>query len=132
LLEFCLDMMRSYLFARITVLVFFLGYQQVGLLAKNLFPKGFAIYQFLEIKRFYGGTGYDNVNAFQYILNYELSATGLGPVTNKNCIRKVKWQTQCVIAETATSPNVGLDLRVLNKFIDNCFDYYRETQGPIS
>ncbi|WP_246473960.1 SusC/RagA family TonB-linked outer membrane protein [Arenibacter arenosicollis] len=130
LLEFLFRYDGSYLFAKDNRFGFFPGVSAGWVVSEEpFFQKGLPFINFLKLRGSYGELGNDNVNAFQYISTYELSATGLGPVVTTAYESKVA--NPDVSWETATSRNVGFDLRILNNHLTIGFDYYRNTRADI-
>jgi len=120
----------SYLFPKNNRFGFFPGVSAGWIVSEeSFFKEGVSFINFFKLRGSWGQLGNDNVEPFQYIATYELSATGLGPVfttafENKVANPNISW-------ETATSKNVGFDLRTLNNRLTIGLDVYKNSRKDI-
>ncbi|WP_223883367.1 SusC/RagA family TonB-linked outer membrane protein [Arenibacter lacus] len=120
----------SYLFPENNRFGFFPGVSAGWVVSEEpFFQKAAPFINFFKLRGSYGQLGNDNVQPFQYIASYELSATGLGSVVttayeNKVANPNISW-------ETATSRNVGFDLRTFNNKVVVGFDLYKNSRSDI-
>jgi len=120
----------SYLFPKNNRFGFFPGVSAGWVVSEeSFFKNSLPFINFLKFRGSWGELGNDNVQPFQYIASYELSATGLGAVyttayESKVANPNISW-------ETATSRNAGFDLRTLNNKLTLGFDIYKNSRTDI-
>ncbi|MRI01476.1 SusC/RagA family TonB-linked outer membrane protein [Kriegella sp. EG-1] len=130
LVEFLFRYDGSYLFPEDNRFGFFPGVSAGYVVSKEpFFEKALPFIDYFKLRGSWGQLGNDNVSRFQYLNSYDLSATGLGStvttayesnVANPN----ITW-------ETATSQNIGFDLRVLDNRLTLGLDLYKNTREDI-
>ncbi len=130
LLEFLFRYDGSYLFARDNRFGFFPGVSAGWVASEEpFFENAFPFLDYFKLRGSWGQLGNDNVAAFQYISTYELSQTGLGATTSTAYESKVANPN--VSWETATSKNIGFDMRILDNHLTLGFDYFQNVRTDI-
>lgn len=120
----------SYLFPENNRFGFFPGVSAGWVVSEEpFFQKALPFINFFKLRGSWGQLGNDNVEPFQYISTYELSATGLGPVYTTAFESKVA--NPDISWETATSRNAGFDLRTWNSKLSLGFDIYKNSRSDI-
>ncbi len=120
----------SYLFPENNRFGFFPGVSAGWVVSEEpFFQKALPFINFFKLRGSWGQLGNDNVEPFQYIASYELSATGLGPVTTTAFESKVA--NPDISWETATSRNAGFDVRTWNSKLSLGFDIYKNSRSDI-
>ncbi|MGI9550534.1 MAG: SusC/RagA family TonB-linked outer membrane protein, partial [Aurantibacter sp.] len=130
LLEFLFRYDGSYLFPQDNRFGFFPGVSAGYVLSEEpFFQKALPFLDYFKLRGSWGQLGNDNVAAFQFLNAYELSATGLDAVTSTAFETNVANPN--ITWETATSQNIGFDLRTWNNKITLGFDLYKNTREDI-
>ena len=120
----------SYLFPKNNRFGFFPGVSAGWVVSEEpFFQKALPFINFFKLRGSWGQLGNDNVEPFQYIATYELSATGLGPVYTTAYESKVA--NPDISWETATSRNAGFDLRTWNSKLTLGLDVYKNSRSDI-
>jgi TonB-linked SusC/RagA family outer membrane protein len=96
---------------------------------ENFFRESIPWLDFFKLRGSWGQMGNDNVAAYQFNSSYELSFTSLESIVttaneNKVANPDVTW-------ETATSTNIGFDLKALDNKLSIGFDYFINTREDI-
>ncbi len=130
LLEFLFRYDGSYLFPENNRFGFFPGISAGYVVSQEpFFEKTFPFIDYFKLRGSWGQLGNDNVNAFQYLNAYDLSATGLGSTVTTAYERNVANPN--ITWETSTSRNIGFDLRVLDNRLTLGFDLYKNSREDI-
>jgi len=130
LLEFLFRYDGSYLFPENNRFGFFPGVSAGYVVSEEpFFQKALPFIDYFKLRGSYGQLGNDNVAAFQFLNAYELSATGLDAVTSTAYESNVANPN--ITWETATSQNIGFDLRTLNNKLTIGFDYFKNSREDI-
>ncbi|MEX0314374.1 MAG: TonB-dependent receptor [Allomuricauda sp.] len=130
LLELLFRYDGSDLFPRDTRFGFFPGASAGWIMSEEpFFQKAAPWLDFFKVRGSWGQMGNDRVDPYQFNASYELSFTGLESVVttateNKVANPNITW-------ETATSTNVGFDLKTLNNKLTVGFDYFINTREDI-
>ena len=96
---------------------------------EDFFKEALPWVDFFKLRGSWGKMGNDNVAAYQFNSSYELSFTGLGEVVTTAVENKVA--NPDITWETATSRNIGFDLKTLNNKLTFGFDYFKNTREDI-
>ncbi|WP_212748415.1 TonB-dependent receptor [Maribacter algarum] len=130
LLEFVFRYDGSYLFPEENRFGFFPGVSAGYVVSEeSFFQDALPFIDYFKLRGSWGQLGNDNVAAFQFLNAYELSATGLGPVVTTAFESNVANPN--ITWETATSQNIGFDLRTLNNRLTLGFDLYKNSREDI-
>lgn len=130
LLEFLFRYDGSYLFPKDNRFGFFPGVSAGYVLSEeSFFQKALPFIDYFKVRGSWGRLGNDNVDRFQYLDVYELSATSLDQVASTTFETNVANPN--ITWETATSRNIGFDLRALNNKISLGFDLYKNSREDI-
>ncbi|MEO9891535.1 TonB-dependent receptor [Aurantibacter sp.] len=130
LLEFLFRYDGSYLFPKDNRFGFFPGVSAGYVISKEpFFEKSLPFIDYFKLRGSYGQLGNDNVSRFQYLNSYELSATGLGSTVSTAYESNVANPN--ITWETATSRNIGFDLRTLNNKLSLSLDLYKNSREDI-
>jgi TonB-linked SusC/RagA family outer membrane protein len=130
LVEFLFRYDGSYLFPKENRFGFFPGVSAGYVLSEEpFFQKALPFFDYFKLRGSWGQLGNDNVLPFQYLNAYELSQTGLGPVVTTAYESNVANPN--ITWETATSQNIGFDLRTWNNKISLGLDFYKNSRSDI-
>lgn len=130
LLEFLFRYDGSYLFPEDNRFGFFPGASGGWIVSEETFFKeALPIFDFFKIRVSYGKMGNDHTSAFQYLAGYGSSATGLESVVST--VYETKVANPNITWETATSTNIGFDLKMFDRRLSVGFDYFNNTREDI-
>ena len=130
LVEFLFRYDGSYLFPKENRFGFFPGIS-AGWVAteEQFFQKALPFFDYFKVRASYGQLGNDNVDAFQYLNTYNLSQTGLESVVTTAFESNVANPN--ITWETATSQNVGIDMRFWNNKVTLGLDWFKNVREDI-
>ena len=130
LLEFLFRYDGSYLFPRKNRFGFFPGVSLGYVLSEEpFFQEAVPFFNYFKLRGSWGQLGNDNVRPFQYLNTYSLSQTGLGTV--RTTAYESNVANPNITWETATSQNIGFDLRILDDRLTIGFDYFKNSREDI-
>jgi len=130
LLEFLFRYDGSYLFPEENRFGFFPGISAGYVISEEpFFQKALPFFDYFKIRGSWGQLGNDQVGRFQYLNAYGLSQTSLESVVTTAFEQNVANPN--ITWETATSTNVGVDLRVLDNKLSFSIEYFKNTRDDI-
>ena len=130
LLELLFRYDGSYLFPEESRFGFFPGMSAGWIISEeSFFQNTFAGIDYLKLKTSFGQLGNDNVDPYQFLASYGFSSTSLGDIYTTAYETKVPNPN--ITWETATSFNIGLDLRLLNNRLSLGLDYFKNSRKDI-